>query len=343
VNNTKNLRYQPVKPKDPKRNIKVTANEKRDKGIELQNPFDKLADHEENACATDIGESSNNGMKLKNLFENLNEITTIVDPSSSTGEDELGNKSDVQDNKNNDDTNSEAEECGCLEYSRSEPRPKQSEVRQAINENQLSVCAILKSHVDLSSLFKVYSKVFRYWEWTSNASLCSSGCRNAQSKRRLLWAELGLHKFAICGLPWVLMGDFKVALNMEDIYVGVSSLNSAMYDFKDGVAKIKVIDINSSGLHYTWNQKPKGGNGVLKKLDRIMGNIEFMDRFPGHNMFKVVSKLKRLKKPSRKLLHDHGNLHDRVNKLRVKLDQVQKALDSNPDDDTLHEEESVYL
>nr|GEZ78074.1 hypothetical protein [Tanacetum cinerariifolium] len=30
------------------------------------------------------------------------------------------------------------------------------------------------------------------------------------------------------------------------------------------------------GLHYTWNQKPKGG-GVLKKLDRIMGNVEFCD------------------------------------------------------------------
>ncbi|GKE82094.1 hypothetical protein Tco_1552094, partial [Tanacetum coccineum] len=41
------------------------------------------------------------------------------------------------------------------------------------------------------------------------------------------------------------------------------------------------MDINSSGLHYTWNQKPKSGGGVLKKLDRIMGNLEFNDTFPG--------------------------------------------------------------
>ncbi|GKB41077.1 hypothetical protein Tco_0886019 [Tanacetum coccineum] len=284
--------------------------------------------------ATDIGDYLiTNGReyltKLKNLFEKLTEITIIVDPNSSTGEDKLGNKSDVQDNQNKNDTDSEVEECGCLEYSGSEPRPK-----------------------------------------------TIGG--NAQSERHLLWAELGLHKLAVRGLPWVLMGDFNVVLNMEDIYAGASSLNSAMYDFKDCVAKIEVMDINSAGLHYTWNQKPKGGNGVLKKLDHIMGNLEFMDCFPGafaifqpyrisdhshvvlkfpnlassmpkpfkffnflaykskfmevvacnwnvnmegHNMFKVVSKLKRLKKTMRKLLHDHGNLHDRVNKLRVEIDE----------------------
>ncbi|GKD76872.1 hypothetical protein Tco_1339493 [Tanacetum coccineum] len=160
------------------------------------------------------------------------------------------------------------------------------------------------------------------------------------------------------------------------------------------------MDSNSSGLHYTWNQKPKGGCGILKKLDHIMGNVEFMDAFPGafaifqpyrisdhslavlkipnltspkpkpfkilnflafkskfvelvkchwnsnvegHNMFKVVSNMKALKKPLQKLLHDHGNLYERVNKFRIKLDVVQKALDLNLKDSYLREEESVYL
>ncbi|GJX73876.1 hypothetical protein Tco_0312471 [Tanacetum coccineum] len=51
--------------------------------------------------------------------------------------------------------------------------------------------------------------------------------------------------------------------------------------FKDVYIAYEVIDINSFSLHYTWNQKPKGRNGILKKLDRIMGNIDFVDRFPG--------------------------------------------------------------
>ncbi|GJW99506.1 hypothetical protein Tco_0183420 [Tanacetum coccineum] len=180
---------------------------------------------------------------------------------------------------------------------------------------------------------------------------------NLQFERRVLWSELKLNKLAVRGLPWVLMGDFNVALNMEDIYAGSSSLNSAMYEFKDCASKIEVMDINSLGIHYTWNQKPKGGSGIQKKLDRIMGNMEFMDMFPGafaifqpyrildhspaskfsevieqqwsvnvegHNMFKVVSKLKMLKKLLRKLLHDHGNLHERVNKIRFELDQSEE-------------------
>nr|GEU87520.1 hypothetical protein [Tanacetum cinerariifolium] len=53
--------------------------------------------------------------------------------------------------------------------------------------------------------------------------------------------------------------------------------------------------------------------------------------------------MKALKKPFRKLVHDHGNLHDRVNKLRHELDEVQKALDRNTNDAVLREEEAVYV
>ncbi|GJV00076.1 protein LAZ1 [Tanacetum coccineum] len=200
--------------------------------------------------------------------------------------------------------------------------------------------------------------------------------------------------------PWVLIGDFNVALNMEDSFAGSSKLNNAMYDFKECVEKIEVLDVNSSGLHYTWNQKPKGGGGILKKLDRIMANIEFVDTFPGsfalfqpyrisdhapkvlkipspvhskpkpfkfynfiafkekvlevvssqwdkqvagYSMFQVVQKMKMLKKPFRKLLHDQGNLHDRFNQLQFKLDEVQKAIDIDPSNQELREEEAAYI
>ncbi|GKB29208.1 RNA-directed DNA polymerase, eukaryota, reverse transcriptase zinc-binding domain protein [Tanacetum coccineum] len=297
--------------------------------------------------------------------------------------------------------------------------------------------------LDISALSKVCSKVFRSWDWTSNANLCTKGCRiilgwnldvvnvmvvsqtsqvmhvkiihkvsgrelfcsfvyanNLPVARRSLWADLELHKNVTRGKPWILMGDFNVALNLEDYSSGPSKLNYAITDFKDCVYNIEVMDINSSGLHFTWNQKPKGGCGLLKKLDRIMGNTEFIDAFPGayalfqpyrisdhspavltipnlpfnkpkpfkffnflahksqfkellssvwsvnvdgHKMYQVVSKLKALKKPFRKLLHDQGNLHDRVNKLRFELDEVQKALDLNPNDLSLREDEAVYV
>nr|GEU38561.1 hypothetical protein [Tanacetum cinerariifolium] len=63
----------------------------------------------------------------------------------------------------------------------------------------------------------------------------------------------------------------------------------------------------------------------------------------GHNMFKVISKMKLLKKPLQKLLHDHGNLHERDNKLRLEFDEVKKALDTKWADPILREEECVYI
>nr|GFC26093.1 hypothetical protein [Tanacetum cinerariifolium] len=60
-------------------------------------------------------------------------------------------------------------------------------------------------------------------------------------------------------------------------------------------------------------------------------------------MFKVVKRLKFLKKPLRKLLFDHGNIFDTVKWLRHELDQVQHALYSDPSNLVLREEEAVYL
>ena len=48
-----------------------------------------------------------------------------------------------------------------------------------------------------------------------------------------------------------------------------------------------MLDVQSTRLRYTWTQKPKGGHDILKKLDRIMVNLEFNDVFMGaHAMFK---------------------------------------------------------
>ncbi|GJT70324.1 hypothetical protein Tco_1029610, partial [Tanacetum coccineum] len=97
--------------------------------------------------------------------------------------------------------------------------------------------------------------------------------------RRQLWHDLDIQKQVVQTSLWVFMGDFNVALNMKDVSSNSSSMNSAMNDFKECVANIEVLDVNCSGLHYTWTQKPKGRNGILKKLDLIMGNLEFLDKF----------------------------------------------------------------
>ncbi|GKA57745.1 hypothetical protein Tco_0756933 [Tanacetum coccineum] len=263
-----------------------------------------------------------------------------------------------------------------------EPDPRATKCKGAstlsTNVPNVYVCTILESHVDISTLSKVCSNVFRSWDWSSNAGLCDKGCRiivgwniddvdlliitqstqamhikliykatkqvlfvsfiyaaNRYVERQKLWNELGSHKHVVRRLPWILMGDFNMALNMEDYHSGSSSMSLEMIEFKDFVSNIEVLDINSTGIHYTWNQKPKGGGGVLKKLDRIMGNLEFCDTFLGASA---------IFQPYRISDHSHAVLKIPVmDGLRHELDEVQKAPDANPDDPLVREEEAVYL
>ncbi|GKC96297.1 reverse transcriptase domain-containing protein [Tanacetum coccineum] len=63
----------------------------------------------------------------------------------------------------------------------------------------------------------------------------------------------------------------------------------------------------------------------------------------GFHMFRVVKKLKCLKKPLRKLLYEKGNLYENVNNLRVELEKAQLELDSEPSNFALHEKEAEYV
>nr|GEZ58410.1 hypothetical protein [Tanacetum cinerariifolium] len=153
------------------------------------------------------------------------------------------------------------------------------------------------------------------------------------------------------GKPWVLLGDFNVALNLEDNYSGSSFLNSAV-EFKDCVAKIEPYRISDHSFSVLKipdlpMNKPKS----FKFFNFITHKSKFLDVVAaqwseivnGHYMYQVTTKMRALRKLLRKLVHDHGNLHERVNKLRHELDEVQKALDLCHSDQNLHDEEAIYI
>ncbi|GJU96907.1 RNA-directed DNA polymerase, eukaryota, reverse transcriptase zinc-binding domain protein [Tanacetum coccineum] len=157
---------------------------------------------------------------------------------------------------------------------------------------------------------------------------------NRYTHRRGLWFNLAVHKHYIRNRPWSLLEDFNAALNLDDKSASSSNFDISMREFKECVKDIEVSDVNYTGLKYTWNQKPQGDDGVLKKIDRIMANLVFYDSFVGtyaifqpyrisdhapailkipmisnvkpktFKFLKVVEKLKHLKKPLRKLLYD---------------------------------------
>ncbi|XP_071704795.1 uncharacterized protein [Rutidosis leptorrhynchoides] len=210
---------------------------------------------------------------------------------------------------------------------------------------------------------------------------------NLYGKRRALWHDLARHSAFVGSHPWVILGDFNVSLELEESSSGSSKVSLAMREFQECIEQIRMTDINHSGFQFTWNQCPNASTGILKKIDRVMGNDIFLNdfvnafalfepyrisdhcpailRIPGTvvlkpkpfkfcnfvakhdnfeetvraawgvevhgcHMFKLVNKLKGLKKPLRKLAWQRGNLHKRVIELREKLDDAQRELDKNP-------------
>ncbi|GJT82249.1 RNA-directed DNA polymerase, eukaryota, reverse transcriptase zinc-binding domain protein [Tanacetum coccineum] len=91
-----------------------------------------------------------------------------------------------------------------------------------------------------------------------------------------------------------------------------------MLEFQECINDIEMEDINWSGMHFTWTKSLNNPNAtVLKKLDK------------GHDMFKMVKKLKALKPYLNKLNWKHGNLFDRVSDLKKKLHDVQDKIDKD--------------
>ncbi|GJV12664.1 hypothetical protein Tco_1354205 [Tanacetum coccineum] len=68
---------------------------------------------------------------------------------------------------------------------------------------------------------------------------------------------------------------------LEESTASGSKVDIAVREFRECVDDIEVMDVQHTGMQFTWSQKPKGGHGIFKKLDRILANLEFFDQFIG--------------------------------------------------------------
>ncbi|KAJ9563283.1 hypothetical protein OSB04_008443 [Centaurea solstitialis] len=103
---------------------------------------------------------------------------------------------------------------------------------------------------------------------------------NSLVERRDLWSGLRKAKVLMGDKPWMVMGDFNSILFPHDGFGGCSRRNQSMEDFYHCIEDVELCDIRYSGIQFTWIQKPKGDDGLLRKLDRIMVNTHFLQRFP---------------------------------------------------------------
>lgn len=103
---------------------------------------------------------------------------------------------------------------------------------------------------------------------------------NSEKDRKALWRNLNEQSVLVGQSPWVLLGDFNVALNYEDCSNSFSVKDKDMQDFKECMKGLDIEVINSYGMFFTCIQKRRNPElGLLKKLDRVMGNGSFISSY----------------------------------------------------------------
>ncbi|GJT88377.1 RNA-directed DNA polymerase, eukaryota, reverse transcriptase zinc-binding domain protein [Tanacetum coccineum] len=189
--------------------------------------------------------------------------------------------------------------------------------------------------------------------------------------RRSLWRDFSIHSVAVKDAPWVLLGDFNVILDPSERSFVSFSITSGMEEFRKCISRIEVNDLIMCGLQYTWNKSPKSTNGLLKKLDRVMCNMGFLDKFLNSNavflsfvcsdhapsVLNIPSIYGPKPKPFKfanflatkadfchlKLKYSQGDLAENVKSLNGKLCKVKEEMVKDPFNSVLRAEEIDIL
>ncbi|GKC58517.1 ribonuclease H-like domain-containing protein, partial [Tanacetum coccineum] len=137
------------------------------------------------------------------------------------------------------------------------------------------------------------------WHWTldgsgefSVASARKITTGNLPSERRLLWVELGMHKNVARGYPWILMGDFNVALNLE-VVMGADNVevvgNHVVDVFVSHYQEFLGTNMARDDLHTEDLFSKKISNTTCSNMVRTVSDVEIKaaifdigdDRAPG--------------------------------------------------------------
>ncbi|XP_074297831.1 uncharacterized protein LOC141628613 [Silene latifolia] len=83
---------------------------------------------------------------------------------------------------------------------------------------------------------------------------------------------------ATCCTPWLWLGDFNTVLSPIE-RLGGNTTNAEMEHFQDCVSICGMEDILATGAMFTWSNKQELNDMVYSRLDRAMGNQEWLDDY----------------------------------------------------------------
>ncbi|KAL0293101.1 UNVERIFIED_CONTAM: hypothetical protein Sradi_6956700 [Sesamum radiatum] len=106
---------------------------------------------------------------------------------------------------------------------------------------------------------------------------------NEVSARRELWQGLIELAVTVGNVPWLVGGDFNAVLDMSEVSGASGDIRVAMNEFNDCILQTGLLSMPMQGERFTWHNCSLDGRSLWKRLDRLLVNDVWMDRWP--NLF----------------------------------------------------------
>ncbi|KAL2247880.1 UNVERIFIED_CONTAM: hypothetical protein Sindi_2640300 [Sesamum indicum] len=180
---------------------------------------------------------------------------------------------------------------------------------------------------------------------------------NELVERRALWGSMETIAMQCTNIPWLVGGDFNAVRDLSEICGVSGDIRMAMEDFNTCIQNTGLLPLPMQGEWYTWHNCSAGPRNLWKRLDGMLINDRWMDRFPtsyyscltprtsdhspmvwqhhiiGAPMYAVTKKLKALKPVFREQRRNKGDLSHNVQLAKGFLEMAQLLVSSNRRDE----------
>ncbi|KAL2237302.1 UNVERIFIED_CONTAM: hypothetical protein Sindi_0921900 [Sesamum indicum] len=102
---------------------------------------------------------------------------------------------------------------------------------------------------------------------------------NEVVERRELWGSLETIAMQCIDIPWLVGGDFNAVRDLSEICGASRDIRKAMEEFNICIKNAGLLPLPMQGEWYTWHNCSANPRNLWKRLDRMLINDTWMDRF----------------------------------------------------------------
>ncbi|KAL0433130.1 UNVERIFIED_CONTAM: hypothetical protein Slati_2647300 [Sesamum latifolium] len=168
----------------------------------------------------------------------------------------------------------------------------QAAVSDVISEFNLHFIGLLEARVSARNVTRVQSFLSHYWKWF--VDYMGPGTRiwlawkhdevvygaNDVYERRELWHSLVQLSDSISDEPWLVMGDFNMVVDLSEVCGISGDIHVVMEEFQECLSQIGLLTLPMQGDLYTWHNYSSSPRSLWKRLDRMLVNDRWLDRWP---------------------------------------------------------------